>query len=200
MEEKKNNGVTVSPEPVSVVASVLHPTVWISENFAQDWFADAKNEAKTGKDYNSRRREILFATCFLESYVFEWTRQIVQIENINDYFPPTHRSSEGLRYRRSLKKKWKEVPKELYDDGKISANPQLDLSKLGTLLRYRHGLVHAAASRPATDAQPKETKPFPPKKALKQLKPGWALAIAIDLVQQLHKALNSAPPEYCSLD
>ena len=42
------------------------------------------------------------------------------------------------RYRRNLLEKWKEVPRDLYQAGKISVQPKLDASRLGELLRYRH--------------------------------------------------------------
>ena len=198
--KEKENNAKVSPKTVSVSAKILPPTVWISANFAERWFADTKSEAKTGKDHHSLRREILFATCFLESYIYEWTRRVVGVEAINDYYPATPRSEGDPRYRRRLKEKWRQIPGELQNDKKISINSQLDLSKLGILLKYRNGLVHASASRPVTDDQPEEEKPFPSLEELKQLNPGWALDIAVDLVHQLHGALGSTPPDYCIVD
>jgi hypothetical protein len=171
-------------------------TVWISDNFAEDWFLDALREAQTGTDHNAIRREIILAGCFLESYIFEWARRKLQIEEINDFFPPKPRLAGDPRYRRTLKDKWKQIPGELYAEGKIPSNPNLDLSGLGTLLKYRHGLVHAAGSRPATDSQPQETRPFPTKDMLKSLKPGWAVRIAVDLVTSLHNAIGDPLPDY----
>lgn len=195
MEEQPRD-IIITPPPAEAAASVGIPTVWRSDNFAQDWFADALHEARTGKDYNARRREIIFAACFAESYIFEWVRRKVQIGKLNDYFPASPRFPCDPRYRRPLKDKWKEIPKELYEAGKIPLDPNLDLSRLGTLLRYRHGLVHAAASRPATDSQPEKTKPFPTKEVLNGLKPGWALRIVVDLVKALHQAVGDPLPDY----
>lgn len=195
MGEQARN-IIITPPLAEATASVGIPTVWLSDNFAQDWFADALLEARIGKDHNARRREIILAACFAESYIFEWVRRKVQIEELNDYFPPSPRFPDDPRYRRTLKDKWKELPKELYEAGKIPSNPNLDLSGLGTLLKYRHGLVHAAASRPATDSQPEETKPFPTKQMLNRLKPGWAVSIAVDLVKALHQAVGDPLPEY----
>ena len=197
MEQKKPPDITIPLEPLSMVASASGPTVWISDNFAQDWFSDALHEAQSGKDHNSIRREIIYAACFAESYIFEWARSVLQIEEINDYFPPTPRFSDDPRYRRDLKKKWKEIPSELYKAGKIKVDPKLNLSGLGTLLKYRHGLVHASASRPATGSQPdKKAKPFPTKEELKKLRPGWAVGIIIKLVKDLHQALGTPVPGY----
>jgi hypothetical protein len=183
-------------KPAELTASAGKATVWQSDNFAQDWFADALHEARSGQGHKSRRREIIFAACFAESYIFEWVRRTVQIEEINDYFPPTPRFSRDPRYRRSLKEKWKQIPHELHKDGRIPSDPSLDLSGLGTLLKYRHGLVHAAASRPATDVQPRKTRPFPSKSMLEKVKPGWAVVIVADLVRSLHRAVGTSPPEY----
>ena len=194
--EDDSQRITITPVPAEATSSVGIPTVWISDNFAPDWFADALIEARIGKDDNARRREIIFAVCFAESYIFEWTRRKVQIEELNDYFPPNPRFDNDPRYRRKLKDKWRCIPKELYDAGKISADPNLNLSGLGTLLKYRHGLIHAAASRPATDFQPKETKPFPTKGDLNKLQPGWAVRIVVELVTALHKAVGDPLPEY----
>jgi hypothetical protein len=49
-------------------------TVWLTYSFAPDWFEDALHEAKTGIDHNAQRREIVFAVCCAESYLFEWVR------------------------------------------------------------------------------------------------------------------------------
>jgi len=184
------------PKGIESAESFGTPQVWTSDNFAQDWFVDATNEARNGKDYNARRREIILSTCFAESYLFEWVRRKVQIDELNDYFPPSPRFNDDPRYRRSLKDKWKELPGELYEAGKIRSNPNLDLRAFGTLLKYRHGLIHASASRPATDSQPKKTKPFPTKGMLKRLKPGWAVQIVVALVTSLHKSISDTIPDY----
>jgi hypothetical protein len=194
--EETTKDVIITPPPAVASASVDNPTVWISDNFAQDWFADALHEARTGKDYHAIRREIILATCFLESYIFEWTRLKVQIEELNDYFPSSRRFNNDTRYRRTLKAKWKDIPRELFEAGKLLADPSWHLSGLGTLLKYRHGLVHAAASRPATDSQPQDTKPFPTKNMLKKLKHGWAVRVVVDLVKDLHHAVGDSVPNY----
>jgi hypothetical protein len=194
-ENVVRNGI-LKADVARATASAPAAAFWTSDNFAQDWFADALHEARTGKEYNSRRREIIFAVCFAESYIFEWARSILQIKEINDYFPPERGSPRNPRYRRPTKDKWKEIPKELHKAGKILAAPQLDLRELGELINYRDGLVHAAASRPATDSQPKETRPYPTKDMLRKLKPGCAVRIVVDLVRNLHQAIGTPVPEY----
>lgn len=193
---KKPKNVVVRPEPATVESSAGTPTVWLSDNFAEDWHRDAQTASQAGESVDARRQEILFAACFLESYIFEWARRNLQIEEINEFFPPTPRFEGDLRYRRGLKQKWRQVPLELFEAGKLGTKPKLDLSGLGMLIKRRNGLVHAAASRPATESQPKETEPFPTKSDLEKLAPGWALEVAVQLVRDLHQQIGSAPPDY----
>jgi hypothetical protein len=164
-------------------------TFWLSDNFSKDWYEDSYHEATAGKDHHSTRREILFSTCFLESYIFEWARGLIQIEELDVYFPskPPYRS---------LKDKWKNIPEELYKGGKISNVPSLDLSDLRQLITYRNGLVHAKSSRPVSDTQSDVTMGFPTKDHLRQVGPGWAIRIAHDLVDKLHTELGTPIPDY----
>lgn len=193
----KNENVVISLAPGRLILTSYPPTIWIAANFSPQWFEDALHEANFGTDVNSIRREIVFSSCFLESYIFEWARNI-DIGAINDYFPakPRFKDKDDPRYRRTLKDKWKDVPKELFEDGKIPVSPQLNVSGLGTLIKYRNGLVHATASRPSTDAQPPEEKPVPANDELRSLKSGWALSISVTLVEALHSNLGTAAPEY----
>lgn len=180
--------VVVEAVPAEATAEALPLTVWLAENFAESWYRDALHEAREGEDVDSIRREIVFAVCFAESYIFEWARRTVDVGVINDYFPP--------RSYRTLKRKWHEVPRKLHRDGKISKAPKLNLSMLGTLIEYRNGLVHARASRPATHSQPQESKPFPTKKVLEARGSGWAVGIVADLVEKLHAELGTPRPQY----
>ncbi len=115
----KPEDIFIVPGAASCVASTLPPTVWISDNFAQDWFADAVRESKIPQDHNARRREIIFAVCFLESYIFEWTRQMLNSDELNNYFPLRHKP------RRNLRAKWDKIPKDLYTDKKIPCSTQV---------------------------------------------------------------------------
>ena len=193
-EEPKD--IVITPAPVTMRAIALPVTVWQSDNYAEDWYRDAVAEARSGGDHSARRREIIFASCFAESFIFEWARRKLQIDEINDYFPPEPRFKNDPRYRRDVAKKWKMVPKNLHQAGKIKLIPKLDRSRLGELLRYRHGLLHAWASRPATAGQSVKTRPFPRKKDLKALNPGWAVSIVFDLISELCDQLGEPKPEY----
>ena len=61
--------------------------LWRSASWASRWFADASREAHIGPDVDARRREIVFAVCFVESYLFEWTRALVKPRAVFFIFP-----------------------------------------------------------------------------------------------------------------
>jgi len=81
--------------------------IMMSAHLAQSWFADALRETKTGGDAHARRREIVFAVCFAETYLFEWVRDEVvrgDVQKLNKYFKPgKHRGlrRNGRTFRRS---------------------------------------------------------------------------------------------------
>jgi hypothetical protein len=77
----------------------------VKADFAKDWFNDAHNEVtKETSDLiaaaAARRREIIFSVCALESYLLEWTREILLsrygeaelLNKLNRYFPKGDRS------------------------------------------------------------------------------------------------------------
>lgn len=167
-------------------------TIWGSANYAKDWFDDACAQASAGLGADYRRREILFSVCFLESYLFEWVRSI-DIGSIEKYFPT---DSNNPKYFRKLKKKWKEIPEELFVDGLISAKPALDLSSFGQLIRARNGLSHAEASRPYHSDVPESKLPYPERTELEKMKPGWAVEISVNLVRELHVGSGTKAPGY----
>ena len=187
MSEKPRH-IVIRPKPATVRVIGYPATLWLSDNYAEDWYGDAVAEARPGGDHHARRREVIFAVCFAESFIFEWARRKLQIKEIDEYFPP--------KKRRKLLDKWKKVLKKLHQARKIKVQPSLNLSRLAELLRYRHGLIHASASRPATKTQSPETKPFPRKEDLKALKAGWALSIVTDLVSELCEQLGEPKPDY----
>ena len=171
------------------------PTVWQHANFAGDWYQDAAREAQGLDGRHSKRREIVFAASFLESYIFEWVRQH-WFERINDLFPPASRFKNDPLYRAGLKEKWSLVPSELHKLSLIAETPSLDLSDLGTLVVLRNGLLHARASRPATAGQVDAERPRPALTELEAIEHGWALGVARRLVTKLHAELGTAPPSY----
>ena len=55
--------ITLQIESTTHAHTAESITIWLSHNFAPEWFADALHEAKTVPSHNSRRREIIFAVC-----------------------------------------------------------------------------------------------------------------------------------------
>jgi hypothetical protein len=80
MSEDQN----IELDTLEIKASSSNPIVWLSDNFSEDWYLDSLHEARSAKNgpdvHNSIRREIIFSVCFLESYIFEWVRDMLEIE------------------------------------------------------------------------------------------------------------------------
>ena len=184
----------IRPKSISLKASVGTPTIWLTYSFAPEWFNDALNEARTGRDHHSRRREILFAICAAESYILEWVRDEVlrrDFDKLRKYFPPGK--------RRGVRKKWKKIPKELYRDGQISNKPNwggTEWQNFEELVNYRDGLVHARASRPETSSLSDDEKPLPSKTDLDRMLPGWAVQRIATLIRYLHGAVGTSAPDW----
>ena len=82
--------IDIPLEGITLTTRLYAPTVWQSFSFVPEWFADAKAEAGLS-GHEHRRREILFAVCAAESYMFEWTRDTAlnhDFSNVATYFPP----------------------------------------------------------------------------------------------------------------
>lgn len=195
MTDDKNQAVTVdlkeNPATVNAGGGDDNHSCWTAAPFAEDWYLDALNEARTDNGYNSRRREILFAACFAESYLFEWIRKIVQIGEIKDYYPESEK-------HKGPKWKWKNLPKRLHKARKIdiSHNYKLNSEELKKLIDDRNDLVHANVSWPTPINNPQEEKLLLTKEDLTERKPGYAVNIVYDLVVKLNKACGLQPPDY----
>ena len=89
------------------------------------------------------------------------------------------------------------MPKALYKDGLIGQKPNFagphGIEWL-MLIKYRDGFTHASASRPSTAGQPAQQEPLPSKTAIDQLKPGWALRVVNERIQNFHAAIPLAVP------
>jgi hypothetical protein len=196
IQNVKPQSQTLEVQSVKHIMTIDHitATVWSFNSFAPEWYQDALNESRSDNDHNARRREIVFAVNFAESYLVEWVRDDVLHRDFNgffNYFPA------GVRY--SALEKWKGIPKLLRDAGLIPQVPDLGRpywEEFRELVRYRDGLVHAVASRPDTSSLSPTEKPLPPKSVLDQLEPGWALRVVIELIRQLHKTVGTTPPPW----
>ena len=201
-KERKNVEILITSIGEAVGEAVGNPTVWLTYQFAPEWFRDASEQARIQSDHNARRREIIFAVCCAESYLVEWVLKEVLKDDYSKfgrYFPPPVRPSD----KRPAEKKWQEVPKQLQKDGLIPKSPEWDSGdgqriwcEWLTLLAYRHGLVHASASRPETDPQPRLERPLPSKHELDRLPAGWATKTVTKLIAHLHEAVGTPVPKW----
>ncbi len=132
---------------------------------------------------------------FAESYLFEFVRDHLfsgHYEALLEYFP--HDDRRGIRDR------WKEVLKELFEDSLIKAVPDFcrdpSWQRFVVLVKYRDGLIHAKASRPATSDQKDEEKPLPSPEDLDRLPAGWAVKVVVELVKNLHRHAEIPTPAW----
>ena len=76
------------------------PTIWQHVSFAKFWYQDTVAEAQGRDGEHSKRREIVFAACFLESYIFEYVRDF-KANDLDARFPAGQ--------SRSLVDKWRDI-------------------------------------------------------------------------------------------
>ncbi len=188
-------------------AEVFGPTVYKSYTyFAEEWFDDAVRESqKPTGDHNARRREIVFAVCFAESYLYEWVHDEVLpkgdygklLVKMGNLFP--------LNQHSSIVERWKKVTKDLRDDVDLpSIGDAPDFNKVyweefRKLVHWRNGLVHGGSSRPETSTTPTKERPAPSKDDLDGLQAGWATGVVVELVEQLHNTVGTSPPPYLKI-
>ncbi len=178
-------------------------TIWKMYPFAQEWFEDAVRESrKPGWDHNARRREIVFAVCFAESYLYEWVHnEVLDSRDYGDLLI-TLKKLFPSDDKRPILDRWKQVTKELREDNFIPDAPNFGQSyweEFRDLVKWRNGLVHARSSRPETPIQPEEEKPFPSKDDLDRLPAGWATRVVVTLVKRLHSAAETSPPDWLKM-
>jgi len=181
----------ISPKGIESAEAFGRATVWKCYPWAPDWFADARREAGE-RGRAARRREILFAACLAESYLLEFTLAAVGVDGLPTYFPAAA--------RRGAYDKWRDVPKKLWEDRRLSFVPDFG-GKHGEdwirLLDFRDGLIHASAGRPATDPAPAtHPGPVPSPEDLDALPQGWAVGVVVERIGRLHAAAGTPPPPW----
>lgn len=187
------DGVATIPV-VSLSATVNVVEVWTTASFAQTWFEEACAEARL-EDRQARRREIVFSVCCAESYLFEWVRDEIlkgDYSKLEEFFP--HGRKRGLRER------WREVRRRLIAEGLIQSTPDFEGSHAedwNTLITFRDGLVHGAASRPYSSLKQK-LKAVPQIAELDSLPPGWAVEVIRERFKRLNLAGNTITPAWLS--
>jgi hypothetical protein len=186
--------VEVEAPTAEAHAMAMRVTVWQTYHFAPEWLSDAKEQARLVDNHNARRREVVFAVCFAESYLFEFVRDSIlgtDFQRVSEFFPPSHHV--GIRER------WKEVVGKLNDGGFLITMPPTGDKhdqEWDRLVSYRDGIVHARSSRPQTNPQPEAEQPIPSKSALDRLAPGWAARVVIERAGRLHLASGKAVPPW----
>lgn len=174
-------------------------TPLFAASYAPAWLADALKEVRSRVSYtgdpDARRREIVFAVAFAESYLYEWVRDDVLHGNFDElriYFP--HKS------RLTVHEKWKKIPRLLRADGRISDVPdpsEQQREEWNRLVTFRDGLLHASASFPTpAPAGMRARAPKPSVEALESMKPGWALRVVLEHVAELHHKSHTPVPEW----
>ena len=184
----------ITPDTGSL--SLIERTVelWATSSFARAWFSDAQREASITNDADARRREIVFAVCLAESYLFEWVRDEVlarRYAELNKYFLP--------RTRTSLLARYKNVTQALVKESKLLRKPDWERKlwkDFQRLVTMRNGLVHATASRPDSAKLLPEEKPYPKSEELAMLEAGWATKSVTELIVGLHRAAGTTPPSW----
>lgn len=215
-DEKEQHAVTASSHiPCEYLATVksdatipLESSVTniVMSDFARDWFEDARNEATRETDNDiaaaaARRREIIFAVCALESYLFEWVRGILLPKESAMLLCCSSIIAALSDRRESITDKWKDIPKMLCDDGLIKETPDLGCGstwkEFKKIYNYRNNLIHAGVSRPKKEVSPYLDPPAASvgwKAELSRLRAGWAVEIVAELIKDLNdKAGRHAP-------
>jgi hypothetical protein len=184
----------IQAESGSYAATGSRVELWKYGTFAPAWFADAKQQI-TGSDDNARPREIIFAVCAIESYLFEWVRNEAlkgEFKLLAHYFPV----DQGFM---GITKRWKQVINHLFEDGTIPGKPNFGeqyWKEFTELVDFRNGLVHGGASRPDSDGVAEAERPEPTMEQLTQCAPGWAVRVVADVIKKLHGAVGTSPPEW----
>src|SRR5688572_19399966 len=177
MSEQKE--IRVEVQLIESIGKTFPITAWKNYRHAPDWFADALREAGE-KGHNARRREIVNAVCFADSYLSEWAIADLglDLQQSRDYLPADD--------RRGVTDRCKQIPRALKAAGVISAAPDLGGphgEEWRRLVDFRDGLVHANASRPETTGLAPEWMPMPSKSELDELEPGWAVRVVVERVR-----------------
>lgn len=196
MGKKRIGGVSASEFTATA-------TIWATYTFAPRWYADALEQARLGS-VDGKRREIVFAVLFAESYLLEWVRDEVLVRRspsgrvrgpdfaaLSTYFPAGVR--QGIRQR------WPRVTKALHDSGELARRVDLGGQAWEDFLRlldFRDGLAHGGVSRPDHGGLPEPERPKPSGGELGAMVPGWPVEVVRRLVLMLHEAAGSEPPDW----
>lgn len=160
-------------------------TIAMAAHFAEQWLDDLLKEANTD-GRNARRREILFAVTFAETFLFEWVRDHIckSWRDTFKYFPDDD--------RRSVSERWKGVTKDLKNDNLIKGTPDIGTmfwSDWKVLVTQRNYLVHGHYSKPLYN----ESGTF--NNTLDEMKNGLPKDITFNMISNfLYQSQKPIPP------
>jgi hypothetical protein len=205
-EVDEDSPISIEPAAGELSLQCFAPTVWLTYNFARDWYEDALAEA--GRPLSDAdpdalrthrkavRREIMFAACAVEGYLVEWVRDDVlrrDFPALNEFFPA------GARL--TLQGKWTRVLEKLVRNRLLATLPRYSkrhAQEWANLVEYRNGLVHARTARPYTSGLPANETPVPDFYVLNALPRGWACNVVAEQIEALHRSFGTEPPQWLS--
>lgn len=175
------------------------PVTWSKwPNWSERWFEDALAEARktpvSAQEHRDvLRREIVFAVCFVESYLFEWARDTLGHDRLAVQLVMPGKIQ-------GIKKRWRHVVEAVHQrkpfNAPLAYGKNARWSQFCQVVHFRDGLVHATASLPVSSDQSPLPDPYPDIEALDGLTPGWAVTRTVALVRQLHESQGSDPPDW----
>jgi hypothetical protein len=192
-EDNKVSNKVIVPLSGTAYMSQGYLEVWRTYSFAEAWYCDTVVESKQdGADH--RRKEIVFAVCFVESYLFEFVRDRVfvgELKATQRIFP--------VNRRIGITKRCKKVFNQLCQEKKIKK--QLDWgstmwAEFEKLVTMRGGLVHASVSRPTSASLTRDARPIPDPEDLHRIQAAWPLRVAHDVAIAMHDAAEIDPPSW----
>jgi hypothetical protein len=164
--------------------------VGLGKHFARNWLDDARREARNdGRD--ARRREIVFAACFVESYLVEWVRDRVYRDE-KDRLEKTEQLL-ARPIRTGIEKRLKKVVRQLKEQNRITSDA-FNCSggwwqDFGDLVELRNWLVDGRASIPARNGR--QLNEHSLRSLLDSLQPEWAVKTALEVTRQLDSATGT---------
>lgn len=205
--DKDPRNQELSPKDIPRVEISIGPaslTQW--GNLAERWMRDAHAEARSApandsEKRNALRREVVFAVCAAESYLFEWVR-----DREGHYaYGFTQKVKKALTERGKLREKgvidrWKLVVTEVLDGGKPSKPSRFDRNSTWNdfveLVKHRDFLVHGGAALPRPPERSELTAKYTPRTDPFQQSPGYAVDRVVALIRQVHSWAGTAPPKW----
>lgn len=171
---------------------------WVHASHADAWWRDTAAEATRAEAADHRddgtekshalRRQIVLATCFIESFFFELVRDahVVPVETLPDYFGGKHGVTTRI----------KTIARRLHEEGSLQEAPDFETPRwqdFCTLVQFRDNLVHATVSLPVRSD---DERPRPKLSQLRALPPDWPLETVEGLAELLYSWVGRERPKW----